>query len=462
MASALALGTCARSPEPADISGHWVGNIAVAGMEIEIEIDFERVADSNHLATIDIPAQGAFGLELTDITISGDSISFSLPSNLGTAFFRGTTDSGVMSGLYEQSGYVGTFELVLQAPEGGYESSSTTYESVDVEIDGDGYVLAGTLTIPGTGEPPFPGLVLFTGSGGQDRDENVFGFKVFATLADHLTSGGLAVLRCDDRGVGGSTGATEAATDSLFALDAELMLDYMLSHPDVDPSRTGMLGHSEGSTVAFMVAAARPDDVAFVVAMAGPAVSGYDILLSQIESLSRLSGLDDSEISEKVELQRRIMDAVLSGEGVTHLDTLFEDQIRAALAELSDVELAAIGDLDTYVDAAVAQSLAEIASPWFESFIRHDPANEIGAVRCPVLMLYGSLDIQVTPEVNAGPAEAALTGNPDYSVVVIEGANHLFQQAVTGSVDEYAVLDREFIDGFPDTLTNWILPRIST
>ncbi|MCK4806637.1 MAG: alpha/beta hydrolase, partial [Candidatus Aegiribacteria sp.] len=180
----------------------------------------------------------------------------------------------------------------------------------EVTVTGDDVSLAGTLTIP-EGAGLFPGVVLFTGSGLQGRDENVMGFRVFGELADHLTRSGIAVLRCDDRGFGSSVGELDHLTDSVFACDALLMLNYMLAQPEVDPGRIGILGHSEGSTVAFITAYREPEDVAFVVSMAGPSISGYEVLLGQIETLCRQAGLTEEEIARNVEVQRKVMDIIL-------------------------------------------------------------------------------------------------------------------------------------------------------
>ena len=436
-----------------DISGTWEGAISISGIELEIKVEFIMDERKSYSATMDIPVQGAFGLELVNIFVNGDSVGFGLPSNLGHASFAGRVDGDVINGVFSQGGVDGDFELHRN---GGITVEDIPYTVSDVTIDGEDVSLAGTLTIP-EGEGPFPGVVLFTGSGLQGRDENVMGFRVFGELADHLTRSGIAVLRCDDRGFGGSVGELEHLTDSVFAYDASLMLDYMLVQPEVDPGRVGILGHSEGSTVAFITADWKPLDVAFIVSMAGPSVSGYEVLIGQIETLSRQAGLSDEEIARKVGIQRQIMDIVLAGDDHSGLDELFRSATIASLEGLSEEDLAGFGDIDVFVDDVVAQSIVQVESDWFLNFLHHDPVDEISAGSCPVLALYGELDIQVPPERNLLPMQTALAENSLAVVMVIDGANHLFQAAVDGSVEEYAMLASEFTDGFESTVSDWIL-----
>lgn len=453
------LAACGQATEVnSDISGAWEGSISISGIELDIIVDFTLDDTGSYDADIDIPIQGAFGLELVNVFSRGDSVGFSLPSNHGEASFRGLMDGDLISGVFSQGGAAGSFELRRTAE---VTMEEVPYTVSEITIAGDDVSLAGTFTIP-EGAGPFPGVILFTGSGLQDRDENVMGFRVFGELADHLTRSGIAVLRCDDRGLGGSVGDIDYLTDSVFACDAALMLDYMLAQPDIDPGRIGILGHSEGSTVALITADWNPEDVAFVVSMAGPSISGYEVLLGQIEMLCRQAGLPEQEIARNVETQRKVMDIILAGDDHSGLDELFRFETLASLEDLSEEELAGLGDIDVYVDYVVAQSIAQVETEWFLNFLRHDPADEISAVSCPVLALYGSLDIQVPPERNLEPMQMALTDNSLSSVIVIDGANHLFQAAVDGSVEEYATLEPEFIDGFESTVSDWILDVTST
>lgn len=448
------LVSCGQAPqESSDISGAWEGSISVSGIELDINVDITVDDNGSYEVSMDIPVQGAFGMELVNVFVRGDSVGFDLPSNLGEASFAGVIDGDLISGIFSQGGAEGSFEL-RRASE--VSTEEIPYTEIEVTIAGDDVSLAGTFTIP-EGAGPFPAVILFTGSGLQGRDENVMGFRVFFELADHLSRSGIAVLRCDDRGFGSSVGELDLVTDSVFACDASLMLDYMLAQPDIDPDRIGILGHSEGSTVALITADWKPEDVAFVVSMAGPSISGYEVLLGQIEMLCRQAGLPEEEITRNVETQRKVMDIILAGDDHSELDALFRYETLASLEDLSEEELAGLGDIDVYVDYVVAQSITQVESEWFLNFLQHDPADEISAVSCPVLALYGSLDIQVPPERNLEPMQMALSENPSSRVMVIDGANHLFQAAAFGTVEEYGTLEPEFIDGFESTVSDWIL-----
>ncbi|MBD3369979.1 alpha/beta fold hydrolase [Candidatus Fermentibacteria bacterium] len=450
MVTALILASCGEDPgQAADISGQWRGEILIAGVRLGISVGFEGSGETLS-GTIDIPMQGAFGLNLSNLFVRSDSVGFDLPSGLGTASFRGTVSGDSIWGTFEQGMERGTFTLARMSAE------DLPYHSEDVEMQGDDYVLSGTLTIP-EGEPPFPCVVLLSGSGLQERNENVFGFEVFGTLADHLTRSGIAVLRFDDRGFARSTGSLEGINDSSMAVDAGLALDLALADERIDSGAVGLLGHSEGSNIAFMQAVQRPADVAFVISMAGPALDGYHLILDQLEVILELQGHSEEEIAEKLALQRQVMDAVLAGEDLSSLDTLFRRQVTEQLDDLSEEELAQIGDVDTYVEMAVQQSMSQVSSPWFYNFLSHDPTELVARVDCPVLALFGSLDVQVTAEANLEPMREALEDNPDAEVIVVEGANHLFQAASTGGVDEYPALEKDFIEGFKRTVSDWIL-----
>lgn len=453
---ALLMCSCGN-PEPApqaDVGGIWEGPLVVAGTTLEISVRFSG-ADSTLEGEIDIPVQNARGLELADIDIRGDSVSFSLPSGLGRADFTGTVNGDSMSGAFVQSGCTGSFSLVRTSREIPPDPST----GEEVLIPGVDCELAGSLDLPG-GEPPFPCVILLSGSGPQDRDEYVMGFPVFSVLSGHLTDAGIAVLRCDDRGIGGSTGGMEAFNDSVLLYEAGLMLDFLRQDGRIDRSRIGVLGHSEGSSTAFALAAGRSSDIAFVVSMAGPALDGYTTILAQQETILRTQGFPEEEIVRRQAVQTEIMDAVLAGADSTELEAILERQFRAEFEGLTEEEIAMMGDAEGQIGMMVSQALQQVTSDWFRSFLVHDPAVSIRSVTCPVLVLSGGKDIQVPSALNLPMMESALEGNPDHEILVFDDANHLFQQSVTGAVEEYATLDPGFIDGFPEAVTGWISGRV--
>lgn len=448
--AAAAVSCGGQEPSVQEPSGRWNGFISITGQTLDIAVEIEGQADSLS-ATIDIPVQGAFGLGLDLVWMRGDSIGFSLPSFLGMAEFRGVMTGDSLSGSFTQSGQAGTF--LLRRAFGG----ERPYTSREVEFESEGWAYSGTITMP-PGEGPFPGVVLISGSGVQGRDEPVSGFGVLGAIADSLSCNGVAVLRCDDRGYGASPVAALYNTYRILAADARAMLRVLEAEEGVDTTRTGFLGHSEGSTIALIAAFDSTSGADFVICLAGPAVPGYDLLLEQIGDMSRLAGEDEERIRMLVEAQREVMDAVLAGDsGTAALDSILESQIRTQVESLSEEDLAAIGDVENYVAANLMQTSATATSPWFGEFITTDPAEYAAACRCPVLAVYGSLDVQVDAGLNAPVMAEALAGNEASAVEVLEGANHLFQEANTGSVEEYASLGPRFVPG----LIPLVLSRIN-
>lgn len=450
----FAVLSCGSGPAPLDLNGVWEGEIEVQGMTLPFVLRLEHNGEDLS-GNMDIPAQNARNLQLSHMSVRGDSVFFSLTSPAGRADFAGTGRDGSIAGSFLQAGYSGTFTVCRTSPEVPLDESA----GEEVTIAGEDCVIAGTLVLP-EGEPPYPCVFLLTGSGPQDRDEYVMGFPVFAVLSRHLSGSGLAVLRCDDRGVGGSTGDTGSLGDSVFLYEAGLMLDHLRSDARIDPDRIGVLGHSEGSSTAFALAAARPSDLAFVVSMAGPSLDGYSTLLAQQEAILTAHGFPEEEIARKRTAQVRIMDAVLSGQDAGALQMILEEHFREDYSRLAGEEPASMGDIDRLVAMSVQQTMPQVTSPWFRGFLLHDPAQNIARVACPVLVVYGGKDIQVIPEVNLPSMEAALQDNPDHEIIVVPEANHLFQRAVTGEVEEYASLPPEFIEGFLETVSSWIAARV--
>ncbi len=452
----LTVISCGGAPAAPDITGRWDGSLLVQGMELEISVEFTRYEEGLS-ATIDIPVQGAFGLPLTDLRLAGDSIYFTLPSNLGPASFAGAAGEDGIAGTFTQGMASGTFELSrAHAPMTG----DLPYRVEEVEVAVEGWTYRGTLTVP-EGDGPFPGVVMLTGSGIQDRNENVFGFEVFAVLADSLARQGVASLRCDDRGFGAEPWALEGVTDSVLAGDALALLARLESSDGVDGSRTGFLGHSEGSNIALRAAALEGagSGVDFVVSMAGPAAPGYDILLGQVEIYAVMSGTPPEEVDSLVALQRLLMDTVLSGGDVEAMRAILEEQTRNELAKLPQEQLAALGDIDAFVENSVSQTMSTMQSPWFADFLTEDPAARAASLECPVLALYGEIDTQVSTTLNEPRMRAATAGVEGSEVVVIQGANHLFQEGIDGSFEEYAHLERAFVPGFTGMISDWIRAR---
>ncbi len=450
MLATLALLLAVSSSAADRVDGRWDGAIQVMGGSLNISVEFRAAAEGVQ-ATIDIPQQGARALALTAVRVDLPKVHFELPAGPGLAVFDGVLKDGAIQGSFKQGPAEGTFELKPATPE-----PPPPYKVEEVVVKSGAITLAGTLTLP---DKPgrHPAVVLLTGSGPQNRDEEIVGFKPFRVLADHLTRLGVAVLRCDDRGVGGSSGSLEAITSEDLALDALAALSFLKARPEVDPARIGLLGHSEGGLLAVM-AAGQSTDVGFIVLVSGPAVKGETLMQAQLEAIAAAEGKGEAEIQRLQARQARSFRVARTGQGG---EDITEDARKEALAELEKLpaeQKKAMGDLSQFADRAVKGQMAFLRSPWFKFFLDYDPGPALARVRCPVLALYGEKDLQVPAEMNRKALEAALggSGNKRLAVRVLPGANHLFQPAKTGSPSEYASLPKEFVPGFLEAVAGFV------
>jgi len=445
--SLLAASVVSAQPPAVPVAGSWEGTLDAMGTRLRIGVDITRQPDGTLTGTMNSPDQGAYGLPLTDISFTDRVLKFMLKVASGT--FEGTlNDAGSeIAGTWQQ---VGALPLTLKKvdklsrPNRPQEPKPPfPYRSEDVAIvNAPGRVtLAGTLTRP-EGAGPFPAAVLISGSGPQNRDEELLGHKPFLVLADHLTRRGIAVLRYDDRGIGKSTGDFGAATSEDFAGDALAAWEALRARADIDPRRIGLFGHSEGALIAPMVAARTPG-IAFVVMLAGPGVTGEQIMLKQAALIMKASGASDAAIAANTGLQKQVF------------TILREETTTSRIVErLSAITVPGPKEAS---DRLVKQS----SSPWMRYFALYDPAPALEKVTCPVLALAGELDLQVPVDQNLPVIEAALKkgGNKDYSVVRLPGLNHLFQACKTGTPAEYAQIEETMAPVALDTIATWIRKR---
>jgi len=437
------------------VVGPWHGAIEVASVTLTIRVVFTDT-DGTLGATIDIPQQGATGVPLRAVTVDGPAVRFELPAGQTVAVFDGTREGDRIAGRFTQGPAAGTFHLQRGDAPPPAPRPDLPYRAEDVTFTNGSVTLAGTLTVP-PGDGPFPAVVLITGSGPQNRDEELFGFKVFGVIADHLTRQGIAVLRYDDRGVGQSSGGNSDPTTEDFAGDALAGLSLVAARPEIDGSRVGLFGHSEGAIVAA-IAAARSTDVAFIVMMAGTATPGEEVLRRQAADLARAGGATDAQVARILEAHRAMLAAIREGAGAAEIERTTRALADAQIDALPEVQRSKIPDRGAYVDRIVPQQMAALQGRWMKFFIDFDPATALAKVRCPVLALFGGKDLQVPESVNRPPLETALAagGNTKVTVKTYAGANHLFITAVTGSPAEYSTLEKTFVPGFLDDVTAWI------
>jgi pimeloyl-ACP methyl ester carboxylesterase len=318
-----------------------------------------------------------------------------------------------------------------------------------------GDTLAGTLTMP-RGDGPFPAVVLVTGSGAQNRNEEIFGHRPFLVLADRLTRQGIAVLRYDDRGYGKSTGNIASGTTMDFTDDALAGVAFLRGTPGIRADRIGIAGHSEGGLIAPM-AAVRTTDVAFIVMLAGPGLPGDELLSLQTRRILEVMEQGETNVEEAVALQARMLAVAKSDRDSAAAGAA----CREILREYIDAQPDSVKRSPENTDAAVAQKVRRLLSPWFRTFLRLDPRIYLREVHCPVLALNGEKDLQVPVPENTDEVRRALRegGNPDATVVVLPGLNHLFQTAKTGAITEYPEIEETFAPAALDRISAWILER---
>lgn len=429
----------AAQPANVDASGDWRGRVSVGAVTLRVALHLGATS------TFDSPDQGVRGLPAR-FSASGRQVVVEID---GVGVFEGllSVDGNVLEGAVRQ----GPMAVPLRFERGAFTAlhrpqtpvSPVPYRAEEVSFENlrDAEIrLAGTLTLP-EGRGPFPAVVLISGSGPQDRDGTVFEHKPYLVFADALTRRGVAVLRMDDRGVGGSSAGPPAATTSDYAGDVEAAIAWLRTNSHVDAARIGLLGHSEGAAIASLVASRDPT-VGYVALLAGQGVSGREVVVEQARAIAVANGASAEQARQVASLQQAIMDAVIaSPDG---------DGLRASLDAITARHRA-----PQLTDAAIGQ----ITSPWYRHFLSLDPARALQAIRAPVLAVLGGKDVQVTPDQNAPALRAALADNRMASVEVLPGLNHLFQTAETGSPDEYGRIEETIAPAALTRVVDWIVDR---
>jgi pimeloyl-ACP methyl ester carboxylesterase len=480
-AAAAVLALAAGAPVPSQpfaagapdltAAGHWEGTIDIPGTPLPVRLDLGLSGAVGGVwnGTIDFPTQGAKGLPLEGVAVTGARVRFTVHGVPGAPTFDGTVAAGALAGTFTQG--VTSFSFHLhRAPAGAIPAAAAApphpqepkppypYLQREARYANGSIRLAGTLTLP-PGGGPFPAVLLITGSGAQNRDEEILGHKPFLVLADHLTRAGIAVLRVDDRGVGGSSGDNDSSTDDDFAGDALAGVRYLAAQPEIARGHIGLLGHSEGGIVAPL-AATRSSAVAFLVLLAATGQPGAEIVMSQTEWLLRQAHAPADMLRRRLDLEQRILDLVRTEADAAALRAKLRPLLQEGLDSSSPVERAALGGAaDTFVE----KSAQKLTSAWFRSFIRYDPRPTLRHVDVPVLALGGDKDFQVPAARNLQAIASALreAGDGDVTVRLMPGLNHLFQHAVTGGMEEYGASAETLSPEVLDIITRWILDRFA-
>ena len=326
-------------------------------------------------------------------------------------------------------------------------------EEVRFRNDSANVTLAGTLTLPSK-EGSYPVVILISGSGPQNRDEEILQHKPFLVLADHLTRNGIGVLRYDDRGTGESTGDFKTSTSLDFSKDAESAVQFLKTRQDIDTTKIGLAGHSEGGLIAPMVAA-RSRDIAFVVLMAGPGMELKKALLLQDGLIAKAYGMSDANVKKLVGINEKAYDLVIQS---TDLQKLKTDMTRFVNDHISEIPDKLITEQMTREQFAAAR-IEGLSSPWTQFMLKYDPGKTLEKVKCPVLAINGEKDMQVVPDENLAAISLALKkgGNSNVTIKKIPDLNHLFQECATGSPKEYQEIEQTFSPVALNEISRWIL-----
>ncbi|MHC4534195.1 MAG: alpha/beta hydrolase family protein [Planctomycetota bacterium] len=343
---------------------------------------------------------------------------------------------------------------------GKKEDKAMSYIQEEVVFFNKDVTLAGTLTLPRT-SGRHPAVILLHGSGPLNRDQEAFGMKTFWIIADHLTRRGVAVLRYDSRGVGGSSGAPYQFTLSDVAEDALAAISYLKTRNDINPAQIGLCGQSQGAVVAPL-AASRSEDVAFIICLAGFGIPGDEVHVAQMISIAKADGASEREIEKLVENLKRIISLIRKEASKAEIRPLITTILKNQWGSLSENSEKETKEENEAVDAHVDCALSLYKSPWFRFFIDYDPKPALEHVKCPMLFVFGELDTQVPLEVSRKPIRDVLKqgGNKDYTLKVIPKANHFFISAKTGSPSEYMSLEKKFVPGLLEFVSDWALKRI--
>ncbi|WP_187328676.1 alpha/beta hydrolase family protein [Echinicola rosea] len=440
------------------VEGDWKGVLEVMGQKIPLVFHLNKAGEKWE-GTMDSPAQGATGMALDKVLV--DSLEVSLGVSGYNISYSGKLELDTIRGMFLQSGM--EIPLLLwrlpaddqgmgkrpQEPKGpfDYEQIETSFKNVSA-----GITLKGTITKP-KGVGPFPGVILVSGSGPQDRNEEMFGHKPFLVLADYFTRNGIAVLRYDERGVGDSGGEFKDATTFDFADDAEAAMSHLRKFPFVNQLMVGVIGHSEGGMIAWMMAA-KGKAGSFAVSIAGPTVPVPQLMRQQARDFLASVEASDEQMAREEEVVGIIYDVLSETNDYDSLEIVLPDRLDEYLK--STGENYSEEELEEFV-----AKYANILSPWFFTFAKINLQEYIHKTEIPVLALFGGKDIQVNGSNNGEVLERIKKegGKENFTVKIYPDLNHLFQHSSTGAMGEYGTIEETFSEEAMADIAQWIISR---
>ena len=436
-----------------DISGTWHGKLSIPTGSLTSVFHISQTEQGAYVTTLDSPDQGANGIKTQTTSFNDSTLIIQIP--VIHASYKGKLNSdNTINGTFTQG-----MPLPLNLKKGEASRPKRPQEpqppfpyrseEVTVRNERDGINLAGTLTLPEKGTK-FPAVVMVTGSGAQNRDEEIMGHKPFFVIADYLTRNGIAVLRCDDRGTAASQGTHATATNEDFATDTEAMVNYLRSRKEINAKKIGIIGHSAGGIIAFIVAKKDPSS-AFVVSLAGAGVRGDSLMLKQVELISKSQGMPDA-VWQGMKPSIRNRYAILQQTDKTP-EELQKELYADVTKTMSPEQLKDLNPIQQ-----LSAQISSMTSPWYLHFMRYDPAQDLKKLKCPVLALNGEKDIQVDAAMNLAAIQERITGNGNKNVTVkaYPNLNHLFQTCEKGTLAEYGQLEETINPEVLKDIIEWI------
>ena len=439
LALCIAVGSTSLSANAQDLIGEWSGMLKVT-QQMRLKLVF-HIEDKS--ASLDSPDQGAYGIPGDLMFLSEDSVNMKIPKII--AGFSGALKGDTLSGEFQQGGMRIPLELTKgvskpnrpQTPQPPFP-----YTTEELKIATGAGTIAGTLTIPEKADKQTPLAILVTGSGQQNRDEELFEHKPFAVIADYLARNGVASFRYDDRGTGESTGDVLSATTADFAADAKAAADYLRKSGRF--GNIGIIGHSEGGLIAYMLGTA-PETLDFIVSIAGPAASGAEINAFQNKIALINSGVDPIIADRFAAALLKANRYRLNNPAVM---TVSDELLREIYPQFDE------SPVTRKLSETISATLSlEKLQPWMEYFLKTDPASDLRKLKVPTLIIYGEKDMQVPPALNAGLARQLA---PDATVKVFPQLNHMMQHANTGDVTEYREIEETIAPEVLEALSDFL------
>ncbi len=430
-----------------EIAGQWNGLLKVPGGQLRLVIHVNKT-ETGYSATMDSPDQKAIGIPMEKATFENSVLKLEMPK--AQISYEGTLNKdNIIVGKFTQRGQSLELNLskeiiqkqVFARPQEPQKPYPYYTEDVKFENKTDKVVLAGTLSLPKK-EGNFPAVILITGSGGQNRDAEGLGHKPFLVLADFLTKNGFAVLRFDDRGVAESTGDLSKATTFDLSRDVQAGVDYLQTRNEINKKKIGLIGHSEGAIIAPIVAG-NSSAIDFVVMLAGPGIQGDKLLLLQKELVERQMGVSENEIQKGQETFKGAYDIIIASSAN---DENLKKNIRDYFTS-------------KYNEDFAKSVTPQITNNWMYYFLKMDPAVNLAKVKCPVLALNGSKDLQVPATVDLEAIKKTLlkAGNKNVTIKELPNLNHMFQECKTGSPEEYEKIEQTFSPLALEEISSWMV-----